>query len=340
MGLFRKAEDKFVGGKFLLYGETGSGKSTFILSFPKVGVIDTEAGMANYEGHDNLLFVANTTSHKDVKEAMIEIEDEYMDKIQTFAVDSETKIYDSMQITSMELEEQRAREKKGNADDANVSIRGWGKIKNLTKQLQSMKIDLSTRGIFVVSTAQKGDITKMIDNERVKIGERVESHKSIPYDYDVILRLYLNRKGKKITYMAEIEKDRTHTFEIGERVENPSFEMWKPYYDAKKKLGKIESSNYKTDIARDEKRQKEEDNFVEKALVEIKDFYKSVVKSSDKASANKMLKEIFTHAKMKKLSWAGVDTEEKAKLCLEKIKEIQSKESDVESKDIESEEVE
>ena len=68
---FRKARATKIGGKFLSYGESGSGKSTFQLTFPKVACIDSETGIAHYEGKDielnngktynNLVMVDNTS---------------------------------------------------------------------------------------------------------------------------------------------------------------------------------------------------------------------------------------------------------------------------------------
>lgn len=317
MSLFRPAEEKFVGGKFLLYGETGSGKSTFILSFPKVGAIDTEAGLSNYEGHENLLFVANTSSHKDTYDAIVEINDNYLDKIETFAIDSETKIYDSMQITSMEIEERRAKQKGGDIDDANVSIRGWGKIKTLTKRLQTMKIDLSTRGIFIVSTAQASDVKKKVGDDMVKVGEKAEAHKSLPFDYDVVLRFYTEQRGRDMVYRAEVQKDRTGVFKKGEIIDNPSFEMWKAYYDAKKKKGTIDNTSYSTDVARDEEAMEQEDTLIEEANSMLKELMKSFVDNDDKSGGAKAVKEVYKEVGIKNTK--QIDRKEVAEKVIEAV---------------------
>lgn len=271
--LFRKAQSKFVGGKFFVFGETGSGKSKFVLSFPKVAVVDTESGVSDYEDDPNLVFVANTTSHKDIYDAIVEIEEEFLGEIETFAVDSETKVYDSMQITSMEVEERKAKSKGGDVDDQLVSQRGWGKIKTLTKKLQSAKIDLSSKGIFIVSTAQASDLSKQVGNERVVIGQKSETHKSLPFDYDVVLRFYTEEKvekGKKTAvYKAEVLKDRTETFKKFDIIENPSFEMWKPYYDNKKAKGVGIETHYKADTSKDITAIVEEENLIEKSKAKL-----------------------------------------------------------------------
>ena len=49
---FRKPAKTKIGGKFLTYGFTGEGKSYFGLTFPKIGAIDSETGLAFYEDTD------------------------------------------------------------------------------------------------------------------------------------------------------------------------------------------------------------------------------------------------------------------------------------------------
>lgn len=299
MSLFRKAGERFVGGKFYAFGEEGSGKSKFTTTFPKSAIIDTEAG--TYEDEPNVVFVANTTSHKEVAEAIDEIHENLLEDIDTLVVDSETKIYDSMTVSAMEVEEKRAKEKGGDVDDANVSMRGWGKIKNVTKKLQAMKIDLSSSGKFVVSTAQKSDITKQIGNERVKVGEKAEAHKSLPYDYDVVLRFFTQKKkiqGKEqATYHAEVLKDRTGVFQKYDVIDNPHFDMWKEYYDKKRKTGKIIETHYVEDTQKDIEALEEEDKLIEQAKSKLNE----IVKKLGTEEGTKKLKEIMVEAKIKSI---------------------------------------
>ena len=196
---FRKAKAAKIGGKFLVYGESGSGKSTFQLTFPRVACVDSEAGVAHYEGKDisinngntynNLVLVDNTS---DLDELEMDLDSflngEFDNKIDTLSIDSETKFYGTMQVGAQEVEEKRARKKGGNVDDANISQRSWGRIKILNLKLQQAKIDLSTKGVHVISVAQATD-------ERDKSGEKVigvkpDMHKSVKFDYDTVLEFY------------------------------------------------------------------------------------------------------------------------------------------------------
>ena len=57
---FREAKKAKIGGKFLSYGDTNSGKSWYQLTFPDVACIDSETGIAHYEGREIVLNNGNT----------------------------------------------------------------------------------------------------------------------------------------------------------------------------------------------------------------------------------------------------------------------------------------
>ena len=50
--MFREAKAAKIGGKFLVYGMEGSGKSMFQLTFPNIACIDSEVGVAHYEDRE------------------------------------------------------------------------------------------------------------------------------------------------------------------------------------------------------------------------------------------------------------------------------------------------
>ena len=109
---FRKAQAARIGGKFLSFGETSSGKSTFQLTFPKVACIDSETGVSHYEGktitlnngksYNNLVLVDNTAD-LDVLEEDLDafLDGEYDGQIETLSIDSETKFYNNRLSLSM-----------------------------------------------------------------------------------------------------------------------------------------------------------------------------------------------------------------------------------------------
>ena len=114
---FRKPRATKIGGKFLVYGFSGEGKSYFGLTFPKIGAIDSETGLAFYEDTDieingktynNLAFVDTTSDLDELEEDLDNIIDGDVD-IETLLIDSETKFYNTMDIGATEAEEKKAK---------------------------------------------------------------------------------------------------------------------------------------------------------------------------------------------------------------------------------------
>lgn len=256
--MFRKAKSAKIGGKFLSYGESGSGKSTFQLTFPKVACIDSETGVAHYEGreielnngnkYNNLLMVDNTSDLDELEEDLDTFLDgEYDGQIETLSIDSESKFYATLQVGAQEVEERRARKKGGDVDDAGISVKQWGRIKIINMKLQQAKIDLSSKGTHVVSVAQEVEI-KDDDGKRV-IGYKPDMHKSVKFDYDTILRHYTKKdKDGNVTFWAEVIKDRTGVTKVGQQIENPCFDIWAEYY-AKMNGLETNKTSYKKDLA-------------------------------------------------------------------------------------------
>lgn len=240
---FRKAAEAKIGGKFLAFGDTSSGKTAFALTFPRVAGIDSETGMAHYEKngitiagkkYKNLVLVDNTA---DLDELESDLDDflngEYDGKIDTLVIDSETKFYNTMQVGAMEVEERRARKSGGDVDDSTVSQRQWGRIKLLNMKLQQVKIDLSSKGIHVVSIGQATDERDKKDSTKI-IGDKPDMHKSAKYDYDTVLRFFTekNKKTGEVEFYAEVLKDRTQVTKVGDIIPNCTFDIWAEYYGA------------------------------------------------------------------------------------------------------------
>lgn len=297
---FREAKAAKIGGKFLVYGESGSGKSTFQLTFPKVACIDSEAGVAHYEKKDitinngntynNLLMVDNTSDLDELEEDLDNfLAGEYDGKIETLSIDSETKFYGTMQVGAQEVEEKRARKKGGNVDDANISQRSWGRIKILNLKLQQAKIDLSTKGIHIISVAQATD-------ERDKTGEKVigikpDMHKSVKFDYDTVLEFYTEEDKDGIHYYARVLKDRTNVTKRGDIIENPCYNIWKDYFEGRSKLD-INRTSYNHDIKSSTDSMQDKADRAEELAAEFKEVLKSLKDNKDALlQVNKLMKE-------------------------------------------------
>lgn len=298
--MFRKAKAAKIGGKFLSYGESGSGKSTFQLTFPKVACIDSETGIAHYEGRDitlnngktynNLVMVDNTSDLDELESDLDDfINGEYDGQIETLSIDSETKFYNTMQIGATEVEERRARKKGGDVDDAGISVKQWGRIKIINMKLQQAKIDLSSKGTHVVSVAQEIEL-KDDDGKKV-IGYKPDMHKSVKFDYDTILRHYTKKeKDGSVSFWAEVIKDRTNVTKVGQQIENPCFDIWKDYYDSMNGL-ETNATSYKNDLKTSTESMIDQADKSEALAAEFKDILKTFKDKDALLKVNKLMKD-------------------------------------------------
>ncbi|MGP0689748.1 AAA family ATPase [Priestia aryabhattai] len=280
MGLFRKPSAKKLGLKVLVMGEKGVGKSVFTLSFPKVYAMDAETGMAFYENHPvfgkNLEAIANTQDFNELQEAI----EEMMDLEEgTLVIDSETKFYQNLTDASLKVEEAKARNNGKNVDDSAVSMRGWGRIKSVAQRLQNLKIDLSAKGVNVISVSQIDDVKQKVGDNFVKIGEKPVMQKGSEYDYDIVLKLYTEMDANKnVSYKGLILKDRTGVTKVGQVVSDPSYDTWRLFLESRDGADKIQSTLSK-DLNKSQKALKEEDAELEKTLTDK--FRELVAKSEE-----------------------------------------------------------
>lgn len=269
MGLFRKPSAKKLGLKVLVMGEKGVGKSVFALSFPTVYAMDAETGMAFYEGHpefgDNLEMIANTQDFNELQEAI----DELMDLDEgTLVIDSETKFYQNLTDASLQVEERKAKEKGKDINDSSVSMRGWGRVKAIAQRLQNLKIDLSAKGVNVVSISQIDDVKQKVGENFVKVGEKPVMQKGSEYDYDIVVKLTAQLDANNnVKYQGIILKDRTGVTKVGQVIDNPSYDTWKLFLESRDGADKIKSSLSK-DGAKSQKALEQEDLEAEKTVTD------------------------------------------------------------------------
>ena len=215
--------------KVLAYGFEGTGKTLFALSFPDIILIDTEAGSTFYLGGkegENVKGVLRTQGYKKYEEALSEVARDW-DKLemQTLVTDSVTKLRQNLSDTVINVDVKRNK-RNGMADaelNSNLSMRSWGKIGEISKRHQNIKIDLSNN-VNIVDIAQAKEIKD--DNQQV-IDIRPDMDKSSPYDYDLKLFLFTKKDSDGSTkFYARVDKDRTKKYKTGDIIENPSFALW------------------------------------------------------------------------------------------------------------------
>ena len=239
MSLFRKPAENKVGAKFALTGKAGTGKTVMALSFPKPVAIDAEMGMSFYEGGEygkNLIGVLNTQSHRDVQDAMDEISDAHEERgAETLIVDSITKIRENLVKIVTTIDERRVRDKGGSADEANTSVRSWGRVKYVMQNLQNLMLDLSAEGVNVVYVAQSKDVKEKRGDQFVVVGQEMDAQKGMEFDFDVVLYMFTEETAKGETaYKARVLKDRLGVFKKGQVIDSPNYDLWKDRIESRK----------------------------------------------------------------------------------------------------------
>jgi hypothetical protein len=293
MSLFRKPEEVKSGLKFLIYGATGTGKTWFALSFPEIIGVDTEDGWARYIQKPigkNIKGILTSSSASDLEEALDEIDEELVGTFKTFALDSYTKIYENQQFALQSLAEKRQRRKGGDIEDVGMSVRDWGKLKLNTKRIQATQLMLASKGVNIVNIAQEADIKEKKGDQFVVVGHKPDLSKGVEFDYDVVLRFITeeDKKNKKVSYKAEVLKDRTGTFKKYDVVESPIFDMWSDTY--KETMSAKESVvNFNNDINKDINKEATESASTTEIVDEIKSFLKSA-NAEQKAKIVKAMK--------------------------------------------------
>lgn len=287
--LFRKPADRQMGLKVLAQGITGGGKSQFGLGFPKIFALDSETGLAFYENDSpNLLGIANTQDYNSIQTALKEVETlvkKEAGSIGTLLIDSETKFYQNLTDTALSVEEKKARKAGRDVNDSAISMRGWGRIKSVAQRLQNAKLDLSAKGVHIVSVAQLEDVKEKQGESFVKVGDKAVMQKGSEYDYDLILHFYTEEEGEDTRYFAKVLKDRTKTFKKGTIIENASFSMWEG--KVVKKDAEIIESDFAGDSDKAKASYEEEDNAIQSNVDKFKELMKD---DSKKSKALELLK--------------------------------------------------
>lgn len=304
---FQKVEEilSHVGGKVLVFGKQGTGKSTFVGTFPNINLVDTEDGQTYYLGKNkNIKGVMRTVSEKEVQETLDELNDEDMLKtFDTIVIDSGTKLYENMQSAAYEVAESRARKQrnKGNTDidlnDINISQRDWGHIKRWNQQLATSYILFSEMGKWCVVTAHQKDETrdatkaekKALNVDKIKIGEIPDLAKKAEHDFDIVIQTFTEETDDGETvYKAKILKDRTGVTKRGDILENITFEIWRKNWEDTKKYGIKAVSNLNDSVEKDVKAMTTEADNAEDIVEEWKPLMKKLTASGNTSAVKQI----------------------------------------------------
>lgn len=291
MGLLKAPEVTKTALKVLGFGDSGTGKTTFALSFPKNVIVDSEDGYAFYKNNPNIALMTTTNSIYDLEEVLEELEELIENnQIGTFTTDSISKFYANLQYVYQDLVEKRARRKGQDVDDAGLSQREWAKIKNTLKRINDTKLMMASKAINIVDIAQQKDLQEKRGDTFVKVGVAPDYVKNANYDYDIILNMYTeeDKKTGETHYYAKVLKDRTGKYKKNEVIENPSFNHWKDIYEGYSKA-KESVVDFKADYAKDTAKTEADEASATELSDKIKAFLKDAT-AEQKAKIGKVMK--------------------------------------------------
>jgi len=216
---FIKASTKKKYLKIAVYGPPGVGKTWFGLTFPSPAVIDLEGGTDFYA--DRFQFsVMDTKSFAEVLSAVEFLETGQHD-FKTLVIDPITIIWSSLQDGRLEFKTKDVSKAAAGEEASNFNALDWGQLKRFYSLLMTKLVNLNMHVVMVGRQKDEYDIKK--NGEMNKTGVKIDGEKSTLYLPDICFRLDVDKVGKRL---AIIEKDRSGTFQIGQRVEGISFESF------------------------------------------------------------------------------------------------------------------
>lgn len=205
---FQKAHSLDKRLKLFLWGDSGVGKTTLALEFPKPVVIDLEGG-ADLYGDSFDFDVLRASTADQVMEAA-EWLLSHAHPYRTLVIDPITVYWDALQKKWSDVFLRRNKGSKGyRFEFYDLQPRDWMTIKAEFKDFIRKLIALDMN--VIVTARQK---VQYADGAFMKtIGETFDGEKSLPYLFDTIVRLSRDERGR---FLGECLKDRSHTLPPGE----------------------------------------------------------------------------------------------------------------------------
>jgi hypothetical protein len=255
---FKKPEATINGTRILVFGEAGTRKTRFAMSFPKNAYINADQGGDDYyeEFGDNLAMVSDSITFTEVLDDIDEIE-RNIDEVDTITLDSWTKIYENQQHVALRVVEQRAIKNNRLKEGEGLSQKEWGVIKLNAEKLASKLLGFKKDGKTVIVIAEGKDETEAsVDAQgntvRKKVGITPNAQKDFDFDFDIVLEMVRDPKTKQ-TIGARVLKDRLGVTEEGSIVENPNYSVWADAIERKRKgVKKAAKKDLEESLKRDE----------------------------------------------------------------------------------------
>lgn len=193
--------------KLLLWGDSGAGKTTLALQFPRCVVIDLEGGTELYGGA--FLFDVMKATTADETMAAVDWLLTHRHEYRTLIIDPITVYWDALQAKWGRIFLARNKGGKGHHGEFyELQPRDWTTLKAEFKELVRKLIALDMN--VIVTARQKAQYA---DSGFMRvIGETFDGEKSLPYLFDTILHLTRDADGR---FMAANMKDRSNKLPTG-----------------------------------------------------------------------------------------------------------------------------
>ena len=193
------------GVKILLYGASGSGKTSLIATAPKPFIISSESGLLSLAGED--IPATEITTEAELKEAF------------DYVVSSD---YDTICIDSIsDIAESLLAEYKGKFTDGRQA---YGKLGDIISSYVRKFRNIKGKHIYMTAKEAKSDDSGVSVFMPSMPGQTLTTN--IPYFFDEVLRLEATKKGERKVHTSatftQICKDRSNKLE---KIEDPDLNL-------------------------------------------------------------------------------------------------------------------
>jgi len=221
---FHRASSRREHLKLFLWGDSGVGKTTLALQFPKPVVLDLEGGTDLY-GESFEFDVMKAANADEIASAVKWLGNNPHD-YQTLVLDPITIYWDALQKKWSDIFLLRNKGTKGHKYEYyDLQPRDWMTIKAEFKGIIRSLIQLDMN--VIVTARQK---VQYADSGFMRpLGETFDGEKNLPYYFDCVIRLARDRKGR---FLGKCIKDRSNRlpkdeFEVSYSVFENAFSLGK-----------------------------------------------------------------------------------------------------------------
>ena len=187
------------GVKMLVYGQSGTGKTSMIKTATNPLIISSESGLLSLA--DVSIPAVEISNEADLKEAYEYARDSEFD---TICLDSLSDIAETL------LEDYKSKVSDGR--------QAYGKMNDVINKYVRKFRGLKGKHVFITAKEGKTEINNVAIAAPSMPGQTLTTQ--IPYPFDLVLRLESNRKGERILHTAstfsQVCKDRSNTLEVKE----------------------------------------------------------------------------------------------------------------------------